>query len=896
MKIFCVISHTHWDREWYQPLEVFRLRLVDLIDRCLQLMEQNPEYIFHLDAQTVVIEDYLTIRSSNKEKLKKLICQGRLIVGPWYLQNDFYLTSGEATVRNLLEGHRIANEYGQCQKVGCALDQFGNISQLPQILADFDIHNFIFGRGYSFYNTSEDNKYYRKLLPAEFRWCGADGTEALAINLPYWYSNAQRFPKDIQKSIDLLKHNEKLFEGISVTPYILLMNGVDHLEAQDDLLPILKEVNEELDDEHKVYQYKLQDYMSQVQQYIDDHHVLLTTQKGELRSGRDGDILRGTLSSRPYLKILNVKAQNCLESQLEPLYSMLELSGMKGAYSIDHFRFMWKELMKNHPHDSICGCSVDKVHKHMEDRYCSLFDTFEELTNRAMDLAAQKINVANYSNENYIVLVANTTEVEQNRVVSVVIEIPKSESFEGIEIVDGNSKLINYELLLRRDAVKDVASPLNLPGMINVDRYEVQFYVENIQPFSFKGYIVRRPKLPYFRKLDKSTELYFMENEFLKVDVDPQSGQIDLLDKSTNRWIRNVFEIEDVADEGDSYRFGDAKDQPIYASSFPAEIKVIEQSALRQVIEIYRLMELPKFYDFHLKQRSQELIRSPITLRLALEKGDKFLTVDYKVDNTAHDHRMRLLLHTSIKTDTIICDIPFDIIAHNDYSQSYGSKVVPNTSFASLENDNQGVAVLTEGQHETEHLQDRKAIAITIVRSTGVINRAPDLSEGAGEKWRVPENQCMRIVEGKLGVCPYSSQYAEKIPVLAKIFRNKPITYFTSCDPRKFKVGRATVQDTSLENYYYLPDLYPKIKIKDNTSLFSICGKRIMVTALKKAENEDGIVARFVNLDEQDQAACVQVNGVIFNINMSEKSRSYIAEDQFECKLTSKKIKTILIQ
>ena len=32
-----VVSHTHWDREWYQPFEVFRLRLMDLIDHLLSV-------------------------------------------------------------------------------------------------------------------------------------------------------------------------------------------------------------------------------------------------------------------------------------------------------------------------------------------------------------------------------------------------------------------------------------------------------------------------------------------------------------------------------------------------------------------------------------------------------------------------------------------------------------------------------------------------------------------------------------------------------------------------------------------------------------------------------------------------------------------------------------------
>lgn len=104
-----------------------------------------------MDAQTVVLEDYLEIRPGKRELLKKYIEKGNIIVAPWYLQNDFYLTSGEATIRNLLEGRRLAKEFGGCGTAGYAPDQFGNISQLPQILQNFGIDNFVFGRGYNRY-------------------------------------------------------------------------------------------------------------------------------------------------------------------------------------------------------------------------------------------------------------------------------------------------------------------------------------------------------------------------------------------------------------------------------------------------------------------------------------------------------------------------------------------------------------------------------------------------------------------------------------------------------------------------------------------------------------------------------------------------------------------------
>ena len=57
-----IVSHTHWDREWYRSFQEFRARLVDTVDVVLDLLDSDPGWCFVLDGQTIVIEDYLAIR------------------------------------------------------------------------------------------------------------------------------------------------------------------------------------------------------------------------------------------------------------------------------------------------------------------------------------------------------------------------------------------------------------------------------------------------------------------------------------------------------------------------------------------------------------------------------------------------------------------------------------------------------------------------------------------------------------------------------------------------------------------------------------------------------------------------------------------------------------------
>ena len=84
-----IVPHSHWDREWYMPFEKHRYRLIKLMDSLIEKMEEDPEYkYYNLDGQMVLLDDYLQIKPYMWERLKKLINDGRIKVGPWYVLQD----------------------------------------------------------------------------------------------------------------------------------------------------------------------------------------------------------------------------------------------------------------------------------------------------------------------------------------------------------------------------------------------------------------------------------------------------------------------------------------------------------------------------------------------------------------------------------------------------------------------------------------------------------------------------------------------------------------------------------------------------------------------------------------------------------------------------------------
>jgi len=96
-----VVSHTHWDREWYEPAGRFRQRLVALIDEILDDPPLRGDS-FLLDGQAIVLADYLAVRPERRAELAALLQRGAIEAGPWYVLADELIPSGEAMVRNLL--------------------------------------------------------------------------------------------------------------------------------------------------------------------------------------------------------------------------------------------------------------------------------------------------------------------------------------------------------------------------------------------------------------------------------------------------------------------------------------------------------------------------------------------------------------------------------------------------------------------------------------------------------------------------------------------------------------------------------------------------------------------------------------------------------------------------
>lgn len=848
-KEFCVISHTHWDREWYLNFEQFRIKLVELIDRLLDILDKDEEYVFHLDAQTIVLEDYLEIKPYQKEKLTAYIKEGRILVGPWYVQNDFYLTSGESTIRNLIIGSRMADYYGCNTPIGYMPDQFGLISQMPQILNGFGITESIFGRGYNFVEL-RDGVLHPEKKSCELTWEGADGSELFSVLMPYWYNNAQRFSADVAQSTALVNGIESSFEGVAKTPYLLLMNGVDHLEAQEDLMPILEQVNDQLDNGSLVKQTRMDTYLDKVKAYISDQAIDLDRYIGEMRNGHKHNILQGTLSSRVYLKIINTAAQNMLESKLEPIYTMLWMAGAKDKYPWDYILHLWKEMIKNHPHDSICGCSIDDVHNNMEDRYQRIATTADGLLERGLDFLSAHVDRNGYDEDSYIITVYNTHLKACSQVVDMEIEFPVEEEVAGFKMWDDEGKEVPFVIVGKRRRFRDMFTGINLPGVKEVDVYRIEFMSTDVDGLGFKTYnVVADADSPGISDDEQGAGTCVLSNDHLKVEIN-EDGSIDLTNLWTRETYSNILVLEEMEDCGDAYLHEKSpNNQVITSEGVIPEILSCKQSDYTSSAVLKYAMDYPKAYDFDNDRRMDETILNEIEVTLSLAKDQKWLDVSIKVDNTSRDHRVRALIRTGIDGDLTRASSPFDVITRDrrDVLKGIRDGGQPNAGFVTIEDEEGGIAVFNKGLYDYEHLTGEVGVmAFTLVRGNGRIHIG-----SPGDQWKAPGNQCLREIETSLAICPYEGDmYEAQIPELSKVYQVPMLTYWQPVKTSKFLGGRAAVQDSLIKETFVRKDEYPSIRLDANNGFLSLVGEGVEVSSVKLSEDKEGIIVRLYNVSD----------------------------------------------
>lgn len=673
-----VISHTHWDREWYQTFQNYRYRLVRVMDNLLDNMEADEEYrVFHLDGQTIVLEDYLEIRPENADRLAKLIRDGRLRIGPWYVMPDEFLVSGESLVRNLRMGHRISRKYGvEPMKNGYVTDIFGHNSQLPQILNGFDIHSATLYRGIGDYEKDA------------FRWVSPDGSEVVAAKLEAErsYSNfyfAVRWPYeedgfDPEDAVERMKVLVERARKMAASDMVLMMDGVDHGGMEPDLHKMLKLFEEKIPDIEFVH--------AGIEEYFDQIRTeSLDTIEGALyntgRRGTNNQLLKNVLSSMVHIKQANDRCETYLTTVSEPLNAFCEiLSDRLKSYRRDDYSLSprrsyldraWKYLIMNHPHDSICGCSISDVHRDNEYRYRQAQQMAEISAGDCIRLLARNIRPA--GNHQEAVLLYNPT---QRRISGIqVFTLPvRYHADANRRFYDSEDRLMDVQVLDEelQNMVKE-----RLLQLVHFETYSYLTVAAHIDIPAF-GYTViccdnlqntYAPVKPY------GPEKYFpplrlpgsqmtahnrIDNGVLTVELNP-AGLLDVTVHSSGHCYRNLHVLENRSDVGEGWNWRPAVyDSTVWGDNSLDQFSVVSDGPLCTVWKLTYALRLPEGIEADGKRRSEREHRQYVTTWMTVPKDSRTICFRTVIDNKTENNRMRVLFPAGLDADSFYTKTPFD--------------------------------------------------------------------------------------------------------------------------------------------------------------------------------------------------------------------------------------------
>jgi alpha-mannosidase len=733
-RVIHVVPHTHWDREWYEPFQRFRMRLVDLLDHVIERAEADPAYRFTMDGQMAAIEDYLEIRPEATPRVRALVEAGQLAIGPWQILSDEFLASGETLVRNLERGLTSAARLGGAMRVGYLPDEFGHAAQMPQILRRAGFEHAVVWRG----------------VPAAvahhaFQWSAPDGSTVRAEYLPFGYTNAAlllELPDRLSERLRQL--DERMEPYLTDGDGLLAMYGEDHSRPLADLMDVLAAINL-TQRSYEVRTATLAGYVGQVTA----GHDGLPAWRGELRSGARANLLMGVLSARIELKAALGRAERLLERYAEPLQA-LHCAGWPARF----LELGWNKLIDSSGHDSITGCGADTVAQQVAARLAEAEQIGSGLRDRAAAEIALRVPEG-------AVAVVNPTPEARGGLVEVDVEVPSDWDAVALELPDG--RLLATQELRRRVPIR-----YGFRMLPELERLETPLPQRRVLlasvPVPPLGWTAARPRQAAGEPpasgpvtLDGTR----LANGLVEVEVRPD-GCLRVSGGGTT--LDGVGRLVDGGDAGDSYNYAPPDDDLVVSRPESVTVTPAASGPLRAAVEVVRAYRWPRGLDGDGGlARSAELLEVPVTTRVELRAGEPFARLRLRFDNPCEQHRLRLHVPLAEPAASSAAEGQFAVVERGLTAEGGHGEIplptFPARGFVAAG----GAAVLLDHVSEYELVGEGGELAVTLLRSIGLISRNtnPYRLEPAGPEVEIPGAQGIGPVSATIAVLPYRGTWAE---------------------------------------------------------------------------------------------------------------------------------------
>lgn len=872
-----VIPHSHWDREWYFTTSRSKVYLMKDLGDVLNTLENDPEFkYFMVDAQGSLLDDYIKWRPQDKERISKLVNDGRLVIGPWYTQTDQLVISGESIVRNMYYGMKRCESFGKYMNVGYVPDSFGQSGNMPQIYRQFGIEDTLFWRG-----VSDD-----MVKHTDYNWRGDDGSVVFTTQIPFGYYIGGNIPEEPEENEEFWQKEclEKA-GGRSATRHIYFPNGFDQAPVRTNLPQLVKERNEK-DPENEYVISCIEDYIKDVK----SENPELEEVQGELVIAKHMRIHKSIFSSRSDLKVMNTQIQNYVTNVMEPLLTISYNLG--NEYPHEAVAEIWKLLFENAAHDSIGSCISDTANEDVYVRYKQARDIAVNLVELHSRLIAT--NVKNDADMTFTAI--NTLPQKRKDTVIVKTYVPGGK----FAIIDEKGNDVDYTIIKSRDLTDYV---LSQTIMLDPSR---KFYVpdqvlevtmaikaNDVPALGYVQYSIDTQKDSHKETADKKV----LENKYYTIEVE-ENGSLTIVDKANNVTYKNQGILVENGDDGDSFNYSPPrKDMEVFSNESKCTVK-ISGSDIYDQAEIHFDMVVPA--DLDERAEGKVSVTMLVDMTVALRKDSKVIDFNVKVDNKGLSHRLCVLFDSQIVSAFNYADQQFGLIKRPNYyekemklyMESMNNKtekkagiqelanwandqstwqeppisIEPTQSYVSLTDGKTGIAVIPQGVREYEVLDDSK-IRLTLFRTYGFMGKENLIyrpGRASGERIiETPAAQLLKEMEFNFGFTSYAGDINDSdIDTLAKQY-NTNLEVYTYAE---FLNGRLIFSQREIEGQ--------NVKIH---SLFETEGN-LVVSAVKKAEEDDGYIIRLYNgKDHKDLDDKIK-----FNFDIKEAYYTNLKEEKTE--------------
>ena len=892
------ISNTHWDREWRFSARRTQNMRGYMLDMLLDILDRYPDYRhFHLDSQTMPIQDYLEVYPEKKEKLQKYIQEGRIAVGPWFCLPDEFTVGSEALIRNLLLGHKIGKEMGGISKTGYSPFGWGQISQLPQIYSGFGIHFASFYRGINEYKAPN----------SEFYWESPDGTRIYASRLakrpryniwyvvqrPVYFNQADENNRDmlwndnngVFKLIDRdwkldYQYTHPFYEYHSENVQARAEQAVKEQDkdwttqhrfwsaGHDSSCPDAREVQliKDLDaalPEADVFHSTLKE-MEQgiIDNFKPDSPVL----RGEMRvpytKGSVSELCGWILSARTYIKQENFDTERRLINYAEPMSVFASLSG--APYPQNFIDLSYNYLLQNHGHDSIGACGRDVVYEEVMSRYRQSRELSMCVFERAfMDIAGD-IDLKSFDRNDVAVVLFNPAPFKRTETVNMRVEIPAEWKADSFEILDTNGEKIKYQILTTNKAnAQIIQNPNDTANVLHTEQYLIAAEVKDVPAMGYKTLKIRplynvRATTPV--TLVKTTQV--MENEYLKVSFN-HNGTFNVVEKETGKVFNNLGYFKDSGEIGNPWQHVAPEiDETFTTLGEQATVTLLREGEFETTYKIAMRWELPEKRAFDEKSRSEHKLPVDIESLVTLRKGAKFVEIETTINNRCEDHYLQVGFPTGIKAEYADSQGQFDVvsrpIAKPDYSLYDEPPMTehPMNSFVSITDGTNGAALLNTGLKAYEAADDEEGtLYLSLIRAyplricvTKDMQNYSDWDKGS---------QCIGKNTFRYAFMPHKGNWEE-----ANVWQ----------ESERFNL------------YLTIGQIAPTAHGKNplDHSFLELKDENLNVSAIKKSEDGEGWVVRLFNPSDKAVKNAIRLNGGIAPI---EKAQSPVERQQAEFEL-----------